>query len=324
MVLSDHGVIMKAQMTPDRLSPGRPRPLKAGTWSSMRELEQSCGRLVTEVPGFSYGGCQFTFLGIHAGRTPPGVMVKQHRHSYYEAILIIEGERGCTDSSACGLGSGCLQLHAPEEPHGWSSNDSLLRIGIWFTAQPPVTMRPCECWPMNPALHREARELLDETTSRVPGRRERLAARLTLLMAPLLALLDLPDRRPVAPSSGSVTASGIATFVESFLADNLTKPLALEDVAAQLNLSVPTLTRRFRRETGDAVIARLHGMRLRLAADLLRNGALSVKEVGAAVGIPEPSYFCRRFRLAFGHSPRRFAVAATVGEQGAGRRSPPR
>lgn len=45
---------------------------------------------------------------------------------------------------------------------------------------------------------------------------------------------------------------------------------------------------------------------MRKAAALLAETDATVKEVGAQVGIPEPSYFCRRFRNCFGTTPLRF------------------
>jgi AraC-like DNA-binding protein len=51
---------------------------------------------------------------------------------------------------------------------------------------------------------------------------------------------------------------------------------------------------------------RLHDRRMRKAAALLVETEATVKEVGVQVGIPEPSYFCRRFRSSFGTTPLRF------------------
>jgi len=285
----------------------RRRALGAPAWPSARELRLKCARLAAEVPEFHYGGCLFSLHSIHSERNPVGRVIKPHRHSHYEVVLILEGEADELTPPNNRLTVGTLQLHGPGDLHAWSAPDrALLRLGIWVTAQPKAPVRPPARWPRNPGLCRQVRELLAETDSTAPGRRERLAARLTLLLAPALALLDLPGLAQTAVSTGGDDAPGIASFVERFLADNLAEPLELEDVAAQFNLSVPTLTRRFRRETGESVMARLQGMRLRHAAELLRAGVLSVKEVGVAVGIPEPSYFGRCFRRAFGASPGRF------------------
>ncbi len=206
---------------------------------------------------------------------------------------------------------GTLQLHAPGDTHGWDSHsDSLLRLGVWFTLEPGCSTVPCARWPRDPGHCRTAQKLLRDAASSSPGRADRLAARLTLLLAPALALIDLPER-PAPPPNDTDDPHRIAPFVERFLSDNLTEPLTLDDVAAQVNMSVPALARRFRLETDGSVMAHLQDLRMRKAADLLRTGTLSVKEVAAAVGIPDTSYFCRCFRRAWGDSPRRFGTSAS-------------
>lgn len=280
----------------------------AFAWPPVRELEERCALLAATVPVFTYGGCQFTFLSCRADRSPAGTVIKPHRHSYYEIILILDGEARETLAPGQVLISGTVQLHGPGELHAWkTARRALLRLGLCFTVQPPVPVRLPAAWPVNAAWVEQARELLAETVTTAPGRRERLASRLVLMLAPALGLCELPEHSPAPGPTTVPPARDIAAFVERFLADNLSAPLALEDVAAQLNVSVPTLTRRFRSETGTSVMERLQGLRLRRATELLQAGALSIKEIGAAVGIPEPSYFCRCFRQAFGCSPRHFS-----------------
>ena len=193
--------------------------------------------------------------------------------------------------------------------HAWTaSRQGLLRVGLALTVNPTVAVQLPQRWPRLAALAEIMQELLAETVSTAPGRQERLAARLILLLAPALALFALPEE-PLPPSQrpGPMVCD-ITPFVEQFLIDNLAEPLALEDVAAQLSVSVPTLTRRFRQATGNSVMARLQELRMQCAAELLHTSTLSVKQVAAKVGIPEPSYFCRCFRHAFGCSPRCFAT----------------
>lgn len=277
-------------------------------WPDVRELDARCSRLAEAVPSFSYGGCQFSFIAFRADRSPPGTVIKPHRHSYCEIILILAGEARETLTPGQRLRPGTMQVHGAGTAHAWTAaRQGLLRLGLSLTLQPQVAVHVPDVWPTTPDMGDAVHSLLAETVSSAPGRHERLVARLTLLLSPALGLFALPERPPsLAPVAGP-TPRDIATFVERFLADNLAEPLALEDVAAQLNVSVPTLTRRFRHETGASVMARLQDLRLQRAADLLRAGELSVKQIGAAVGIPEPSYFCRCFRHAFGCSPTRFA-----------------
>jgi AraC-like DNA-binding protein len=197
-----------------------------------------------------------------------------------------------------------MQVHGPGVEHGWRSKQGgLVRIGLWFAVQPRVPVVRPDVWPRHPAMVEAVQALVAETASPAAGRGDRLKARLTLLLAPALELLDLPGQDPLPEPRRPAPMRKTSDYVERFLADNLREPLKLEDVAAQLCISVPTLTRRFRQETGFSVMERLQELRLRRATELLREKRLSVKQVAAAVGIPEPSYFCRCFRRAFGCAP---------------------
>jgi AraC-like DNA-binding protein len=313
---------MKKAMLLER-EPGVQRRSRALTeWPHASELDARCALLATMVPDFAYGGCRFTFLSCRANHSPPGTVVKPHRHSHYEIILILDGEARETTEPGHTIMAGAVQVHAPGEVHAWrSARHSLLRLGLCFTVQPPVPVRPPDAWPASPAQLDAARELLAETVTVAPGRRERLTARLVLALAPALTLFELPDNPASPHPTGSPSAHDIVAVTERFLADNLSEPLALEDVAAQSNVSVPTLTRRFRQETGSSVITRLQDLRLRRAADLLLAGERSIKEIAAAVGIPEPSYFSRCFRRAFGRTPGQFGAKGVAARSTASRRT---
>lgn len=80
-------------------------------------------------------------------------------------------------------------------------------------------------------------------------------------------------------------------------------------VARGLGMSYSLFRKRFRRLAGrppqDFL---LHG-RMRRAAELLRNGALRVKGVGAQVGMPDPARFSRTFRRQIGLSPEAYRRA---------------
>jgi len=307
--LSESGEAQRTQERNTRLSMHTRHP-----WISSRELEQACAVLSSEVKPFTYGGCGIALLGMHADRTAAGTVIRPHRHSHYEAILILSGRAFESAPPVRRLGPGSLQLHTPGELHAWTASSTpVLRIGISFTMTPAVPARQPIHWPSDPAFRQAAQTLLTDAMSSTPGRKERLTARLILLLAPALALLDLPEQPVPARSAAHAEGQRLTPLIEKFLVDNIAEPLTLSDVAAQFNLSVPTLTRRFRDESGSSVMARLQDIRMRHAADLLRARTLSVKEVGAAVGIPETSYFCRRFQMAFGRSPGRFSAKPPPG-----------
>lgn len=85
----------------------------------------------------------------------------------------------------------------------------------------------------------------------------------------------------------------------------------LETLAARMNLSKPAFAARFRKYFGTAPIRCLIDARIELARHLLRDSSLSIKEIGARCGYPDPLQFSRMFRRRAGLPP------------GACRKSPP-
>ncbi|MCA1807889.1 MAG: helix-turn-helix transcriptional regulator [Kiritimatiellia bacterium] len=194
----------------------------------------------------------------------------------------------------------------PKERHGWMAQENVLRLGIWFDVMPAAALRADAGRRMRYLVREPLEALLQEAQSQAGGRRERMTARVLLLLSPLLELLQWPEI-DAQSEEASEPDNRITRLVDRFFEDNMTEPLALRDVAQQMNMSMPTLTRQVRAETGKSVMHRLHEMRMKRAATLLTNSESSVKEVAARVGIPEPSYFCRCFRRYFGRSPRQFS-----------------
>jgi AraC-like DNA-binding protein len=285
------------------------QPVPDSQFPAFITLETCCHHLPMVVPSFIYGGAEIELLGCHANRSRAGTVIRPHRHSYTEIILILSGEAQEESVPGSILSGGMIQVHAPGAVHAWRCVDQeLLRIGMWLKVRPitPITL-PAD-WPIHPDMAAAVRALAAAAQSTAPGRRERMLASLILLLAPALELFSLPEQASLVGSPRLPVSQDAIAHVERFLSDNLAEPLTLEDVAVQLSVSVPTLTRRFRQATGCSVMTRLLELRMGRAAELLREGRLSVKQIAAAVGIPEPSYFCRCFRKAHGCTPLSFRM----------------
>ncbi|MGW1705329.1 GlxA family transcriptional regulator [Streptomyces sp. NPDC002206] len=89
----------------------------------------------------------------------------------------------------------------------------------------------------------------------------------------------------------------------TWLQDNLSRDLALADIAAQAGISTRTLIRRFREQTGVTPLQWLHRARIRQAQHLLETTRHSVERIGAQVGFGSPTAFRDRFRRTTGVSP---------------------
>ena len=77
----------------------------------------------------------------------------------------------------------------------------------------------------------------------------------------------------------------------------------LEDMAAQVHVSVRTLQRRFQAATGMTPVQYLQAARVELAKDLLESERLAVPEVAARVGYVDRVAFGRLFKRMVGMTP---------------------
>ena len=94
--------------------------------------------------------------------------------------------------------------------------------------------------------------------------------------------------------------------IRSYIDDNLDKPLSVESIAAQVNLSRGYATQLFKKSTGEPINRYLVGRRMEKAKELLAEQTMSVADIGRRVGYDNPSYFASAFRNEVGVVPREY------------------
>jgi transcriptional regulator GlxA family with amidase domain len=99
------------------------------------------------------------------------------------------------------------------------------------------------------------------------------------------------------------------TQVEAHLSDD---GYGVEQLASDLCMSRMTLYRKIQTATGQKPTEFIRTIRLRRAAELLREGRMTVSEVSYATGFSSASYFSRCFRTMFGVSPTLFGKTTTA------------
>lgn len=92
-------------------------------------------------------------------------------------------------------------------------------------------------------------------------------------------------------------------IVRVLLEGSFHRKLGLRDMSAEVNLSPWRLAHLFKSETGMSPQRYLTLVRLQRAKDQLETTFLSIREIGAAVGIPNPSQFTKSFKAAYGMTP---------------------
>jgi transcriptional regulator GlxA family with amidase domain len=111
---------------------------------------------------------------------------------------------------------------------------------------------------------------------------------------------SLPDRRkPPLPKSRDRRVQMVRVFLE----DSFQRKLGLRDMSASVNLSPWRLAHLFKSETGMSPQRYLTLVRLQRAKTYLETSFLSIQQIAAAVGIPNPSQFTKNFKAAYGMTP---------------------
>ncbi|MFF4104441.1 GlxA family transcriptional regulator [Streptomyces sp. NPDC001903] len=94
-----------------------------------------------------------------------------------------------------------------------------------------------------------------------------------------------------------------------WMEDNARRELTLDEVAARAGMSVRTLNRRFREQTGTSPLQWLHRARIRQAQYLLETTGHPVERIASQVGFGSPTAFRDRFRRITGTSPNAYRRA---------------
>lgn len=89
-----------------------------------------------------------------------------------------------------------------------------------------------------------------------------------------------------------------------------TERLSIEDAARIAAMSPPQFMKTFRRVAGMPLTAYLNHVRLANASRLLLETSRTIAEIALEVGFSDQSYFDKRFKRAFGQTPRDFRLGA--------------
>jgi len=81
---------------------------------------------------------------------------------------------------------------------------------------------------------------------------------------------------------------------------------SLEDISESCNISISHLTRLFKSSTGYSIVEYTNNLRIKKAAELIKNTNLSISEIAQKVGFASFSYFGKLFLQCYGVSPLKY------------------
>ena len=125
------------------------------------------------------------------------------------------------------------------------------------------------------------------------------------------------DKEPAAaPDRGGNTqeedaqenlpAGGQYEAVSRYIEKNYMKNLSVQDAADYLGYSEAYFCRLFKQYFGHSFVSYLTEYRMTKAQKLMEDSSMSIKDIGKAVGYPDPNYFAKVFRRVRGVSPSEF------------------
>ncbi len=104
--------------------------------------------------------------------------------------------------------------------------------------------------------------------------------------------------------------SQIIREAKAYIETHVYKDISLDLVAKQINISPYYFSKIFKEETGKNFIDYITDIRIEKAKQLLKDKALSIKEICIGVGYKDPNYFSRLFKKSVGFTPTEYREEA--------------
>jgi AraC-like DNA-binding protein len=217
------------------------------------------------------------------------------------AVMEVAGER-------LRFGPGQVAIYLPTIPHRFWALEAVNEM-CWFSTDGPYAEQLVLELGLRPGVYTvppPSRERLQELAASLadpsaPARRR----------ASLLAIAEwhrLADAIGVQPRPSHV---GRTTEI---IAQEFSDPeLSAESIARRVGYHRGSLSRMFRRETGETIIGHLTRVRLREAEALLAHTDEPVIAIAQQCGFRDAAYFCRWFRKHTGNTPGRRRLTSREG-----------
>ncbi len=127
----------------------------------------------------------------------------------------------------------------------------------------------------------------------------------------IIRILQAESRKIYTDKALTLSSNNRLAFIIQYIRDNLDKPLTIEELSGKAYMSESNFHRVFKNETGISPVDFINNERIKLAASLLQDPNMKIKEVYMACGFDSRSYFNRVFKRKKRLSPKAFQVKAT-------------
>lgn len=287
------------------------------TQACYRRANQICNRELTQLStsGLTVPILYWGFMPAHYDNSP-------HRHSFFEACYVMEGEGFYMENDlSFPLQKGTSFLSFPGIWHQIRSQSGLALCYVAFEVKEEETSlhynqlfhalttrgQPV----VQQADHEPTGHLWNALLSMFHTSQPVLPALLEQVSVSLVqSLLNLHSDRPTVShervSDKPLEENLLLRQAKLFIDDNLTEELTLAMVSNHLHISSRHLTRLFQEHMSQSFVHYIQERRVQLAAQLLLHEHLPIKDIASRCGFQSVHYFTRIFTQKLGVSPAKF------------------
>ncbi len=235
---------------------------------------------------------------IFAGLHRRAENVRPHAHPCPELILISEGDCDVhVEDQTLHAGPSDLITMPARMMHDQVSNGFIDTLYLGFTEPGTLDWHEPRVLPLGECdfLRRSMKLLADIDQKQLSAGREAADALVAAVLNQLSHLLIAHEQAPRLPAN--------LPAATRYLDENLTKPITIDDMAANLQMSASNLHTLFRRHLDTSPMRYLLAQRMHAARSYLINPYMTVKEVAHLCGYDDVNHFVRAFRQAHGLPP---------------------
>jgi AraC-like DNA-binding protein len=245
-----------------------------------------------------------------------------HSHSYFEVCFAYAGEgRFHSQDADFAVEPGVAFVARPGDMHEIVASDTdPLGIAFWSLAVGAgagapdwldgFTDRSASPISTQSAGIGSIVDLLADALSAPLAHRERADVLARTLAAESVQAFARLESGAAVENASPAGAEYVVQTMHRYLRDNLSRPLQVRDVAAQVHLSERQAARLFAASTGESLLGHLRRLRLERAADRLLVGSATVTAIATDAGFYDRRHFARHFRDYFGVSPSEYRQAS--------------
>lgn len=247
-------------------------------------------------------------------RAPQGAFPEHHHDDFHEIVIVEQGAGiHIFNGEPRPLCGGCVCFVRNHDRHLYENTDKLILTNVLYRG--PEAFRfvtgfqhllPQECegnypshWRIGNKVLAQAKALIDDL-GKSPDRADwENQAEQEMRFMQLLVLL----RRGCSELQGD-DQDGRMRGLLNWLAEHFSEEIDWEALATRFSLSLRTLHRQLKQQTGSTPQRYLNQLRLLQARHLLRHSEMRITDIAYQCGFGDSNHFSTLFKREFGTSPR--------------------